>query len=91
MKYPHFEKPTCASIGTEPYYPITKTLDTENKAALKLCQQCPELFKCLQWALVHEDQGIWGGTTPNERRNMRKKLNITFIPLTGTDFVRGLT
>ena len=91
MKYPHFENATCESIGTEPYYPLSKTLDTENKVALALCQQCPELFKCLEWALVHENTGIWGGTTPNQRERIRKKRNITFIPLTGTDFVRGLT
>ena len=90
MKYPLFENATCKSIGTEPYYPVTKTLDSENIAALKLCQQCPELFKCLEWALVHEDQGIWGGTTPNHRKRIRRQRKIVFKPLTGTDFVKGM-
>jgi hypothetical protein len=91
MKYPVFESALCSSIGVEPYYPVTKTLDTENRIAIKLCKRCPELNKCLEWALVHEDQGIWAGTTPNDRKRIRKDRGITFKPLTGTDFVRGLT
>ena len=91
MKYPHFENAVCQSIGVEPYYPYSKTLDAENKMAMNACNVCPEMEKCLKWALQHEDQGIWGGTTPNTRRKMRKKLGIVLKPLTGTDFVRGLT
>jgi WhiB family transcriptional regulator, redox-sensing transcriptional regulator len=33
------------------------------------CSQCPERAPCLAWALDKgEQEGIWGGTTPEERK-----------------------
>lgn len=89
MKYPKFTNPTCASIGVEAYYVQTKTLDDLNLKAKELCKSCPDFNVCLEWALVHEDQGIWAGTTQQERQRLRKKHNITFIPIVPIDFIRG--
>lgn len=89
MKYPEFTNPTCASIGTEAYYVETKALDDLNIQAKALCKQCPDFDVCLDWALAHEEQGIWAGTTNAERNRMRKQLGITFIPITTLEFVRG--
>ena len=37
--------------------------------ALELCSWCPERAPCLAWALDKDERdGIWGGTTPEERR-----------------------
>jgi WhiB family redox-sensing transcriptional regulator len=37
--------------------------------ALELCAWCPERAPCLAWALDKgEPLGIWGGTTPDERK-----------------------
>lgn len=41
--------------------------------ALELCEGCPVLYQCLDFALTHNIQeGVWGGTTGRERRTMRR-------------------
>ncbi|GGK17374.1 hypothetical protein GCM10010124_07410 [Pilimelia terevasa] len=40
-------------------------------AALAVCRGCPVQGSCLAWALdVGDCHGVWGGTTPKERRAM---------------------
>lgn len=49
----------------------------ENEAAAKeVCKPCPYRVQCLETAMMDVDgtQGIWGGTTHNERRRIRKTL-----------------
>jgi WhiB family redox-sensing transcriptional regulator len=42
--------------------------------ARTLCAGCPALDACLAWALaVDEPEGIWGGTTPAERLEIRTR------------------
>ncbi|MGI8663089.1 MAG: WhiB family transcriptional regulator [Acidimicrobiales bacterium] len=42
-------------------------------AAKVVCAVCPVREQCLAHALVfHEDHGVWGGTTPTERRRLRR-------------------
>lgn len=37
--------------------------------AKQACAGCPERAPCLAWALdKREQEGIWGGTTPDERK-----------------------
>ena len=36
-----------------------------------LCLTCPVTEQCLA-AGLHEEFGVWGGLTPNERRKMRR-------------------
>ncbi len=41
-------------------------------AAVRTCAACPVAGRCLAAALVNgEPEGVWGGTTPAERRAMR--------------------
>jgi len=40
-------------------------------SALEVCGGCPVQGSCLAWALDVDDcHGVWGGTTPKERRAM---------------------
>jgi WhiB family redox-sensing transcriptional regulator len=42
-------------------------------AAKRICAGCPVRVNCLGWALrAGEPAGIWGGTTPEERRGLRR-------------------
>lgn len=63
----------CASIGPEMYYPQTTTLDAEDKMAVQLCLNCNIKEACLEWALIHERDGIWGGMTPKGRKRERRR------------------
>lgn len=46
-------------------------------AAKRLCRSCPVLAQCQDWALVHEEFGIWGGTEARERARMRRERGIS--------------
>ena len=39
-----------------------------------MCAACPYKTPCLEWAVIHDEMGIWGGTTAKERRVHRRKL-----------------
>lgn len=44
------------------------------KQAKAICGSCWMQAKCLSFALeTNEKEGVWGGTTPNERRSIRRK------------------
>lgn len=49
--------------------------------AKQLCASCPYTQLCLDNALAMEDdEGIWGGTTPEERRCMREHAGLNHLP-----------
>jgi Transcription factor WhiB len=49
-------------------------LTPEAEAAISVCDQCPREAACLREALErHEDDGIWGGTTPQMRGRLRRR------------------
>ena len=53
---------------------------TSSRAAKALCASCPVRQECLEAALrLHpqEDWGIWGGTSRDERRQLRAERVIT--------------
>lgn len=42
--------------------------------ARQICMRCPVMDKCLKVGMF-EDYGIWGGTTPQQRRKIKKERN----------------
>ena len=41
--------------------------------ARAICARCPVRAQCLEYALsAGEDHGIWGGLTPQQRRELRR-------------------
>ena len=59
----------CAAVEPSTFFP-----DAEGRpdAALAMCQKCSVAGHCLAAALTTaEPEGVWGGTTPEERRRMR--------------------
>jgi WhiB family redox-sensing transcriptional regulator len=44
--------------------------------ALALCNNCPVKDDCLDFALENNiEHGIWGGTNPRQRKQLRRTLN----------------
>jgi WhiB family redox-sensing transcriptional regulator len=39
--------------------------------AKQVCGMCPVTEPCLTYALTHRVDGIWAGTTPRKRQDMR--------------------
>lgn len=45
------------------------------KTAKEICLRCPVMSLCLKVGL-HEPFGIWGGTTPDQRKQIRRGYEI---------------
>ena len=44
-------------------------------AVRQICGSCPVQTQCLDYALQNnEEYGVWGGTTPRQRRAMRRSI-----------------
>jgi WhiB family transcriptional regulator, redox-sensing transcriptional regulator len=64
----------CGNSDPELFFPEGSGLRAaeQERAAKQVCGTCPVLAPCLAWALtVPEQEGIWGGTSPAERRLLR--------------------
>lgn len=46
------------------------------KDLLVACLECPIYGPCLEWALHVREDGIWAGTTPTQRKRMRRERGI---------------
>jgi len=44
--------------------------------AKAICARCPVADACLEWALEHEDYGVYGGKTADERAEMRRGRSV---------------
>lgn len=69
---------TAACRDTDPdlFFPVGTTgpaiEQIENAKAV--CRQCDAQRDCLEFALAtNQDSGIWGGTSEEERRKLRKQ------------------
>ncbi|MQY04869.1 WhiB family transcriptional regulator [Actinomadura macrotermitis] len=66
----------CRGADPDLFFPIgyaAPILREQERRAKAICGHCPVTAECLGWALrVGEPDGIWGGTTPEERRELRR-------------------
>lgn len=70
---------SCTGKPVEWFYPEaprTRQSIINNRAALKLCEECTIVDSCLNYALEFELHGIWGGTMPREREEIRRSRGI---------------
>jgi WhiB family redox-sensing transcriptional regulator len=68
---------TAACRDTDPdlFFPVGTTGPAVDQitAAKAVCDVCPSKEPCLQFALVsNQDSGVWGGTSEDERRKLRR-------------------
>ena len=63
----------CVDYDTDIFFP--DTYEEEDVAKAKsICSDCWMQDACLQFALqTNEKEGVWGGTTPVERRRIRRR------------------
>lgn len=57
------------------FYPAHENKSTVERA-FHYCRQCLVQMECRQWAIDHDEQGIWGKTTEDERKEIR--ANVAF-------------
>ncbi|MEZ5235027.1 MAG: WhiB family transcriptional regulator [Acidimicrobiia bacterium] len=65
----------CRDTSPDLFFPVGTTGPAlEQIATAKaVCETCPSIQPCLEFALMtNQDTGIWGGTSEEERRKLRK-------------------
>lgn len=62
-------------LPTEAFYPTSADRENWDPRVLEACAACPAATECLQWALAHNEQGIWAATDEEARRRLRRKLS----------------
>lgn len=64
----------CKGVDPNLFFPTrgSNSLNGVAKAAIKqYCNECPVRLQCLDYALVNNEPGIWGGTSQFQRRRMK--------------------
>jgi WhiB family redox-sensing transcriptional regulator len=63
----------CADDSLDPEWWFDND-EQSRKLAIQICNQCPLRIACGTWALTNKvSDGIWGGLTEAQRKNLRKK------------------
>lgn len=65
---PWMDSAVCAQTDPEVFFPEQGGTAA---AARRICSACPVVEDCLQYAVEHNEQGIWGGTSAKTRQRMR--------------------
>ena len=65
------QRAACRGVDPDVFYPVS---DEEAEEAKSICRVCPVREACLEYALAtNQDSGVWGGTSEEERRQLRKQ------------------
>jgi WhiB family redox-sensing transcriptional regulator len=65
----------CRDSDPDVFFPVGSTGSAveQIEAARRICGACSVRAECLDFALAtNQEAGIWGGTTEDERRKLRK-------------------
>jgi WhiB family redox-sensing transcriptional regulator len=64
----------CKSEDPELFFPEDYTHRLSVNKARAICQDCPLTTACLEYAMRDSSlDGVWGGTTPQDRKNLRRR------------------
>ena len=70
---PWMAEAKCVDADPELFFPQRGESTAPAKA---ICQACPVRAACLDYALsINERNGIWGGTSERERRQIRRQMD----------------
>jgi hypothetical protein len=84
-RYPSYTgQEPCREMDPDLFFPNHfVSFPPKTRAVLdEICSGCPAQPTCLMWAIHHERDGYWAGTTPADRERLRKQMGITLeIPV----------
>lgn len=66
----------CRNVEPDLFFPVGTTgmAIEQIRAAKAVCDECPVIGPCLEYALsTNQDSGVWGGTSEDERRTLRRQ------------------
>lgn len=67
----------CRDTDPDLFFPVGTTgfALVQIDRAKQVCGECPVSEDCLQYAVeTNQDSGIWGGTSEEERRQIRRRM-----------------
>ena len=67
----------CLHADPDVFFPVSDAgaSATQIRTARAICAGCPVRSRCIDYAIEHREiQGIWGGTTDDERKKLRRAL-----------------
>jgi WhiB family redox-sensing transcriptional regulator len=67
----------CRDTDPDLFFPVGTTgyALVQIDRAKQVCGECPVHVDCLEYALeTNQDSGIWGGTSEEERRTIRRRM-----------------
>ena len=69
------DQAACSDLNPDLFFPVSTSGAslTDIETAKRVCQRCPVTAPCLRSAMdLGQVSGIWGGTTEEERRALRR-------------------
>jgi WhiB family redox-sensing transcriptional regulator len=73
-----FTNALCRGETTSRFFP--EDFESPDPGAIALCHRCEAREICLAWALSHDEVGIWGGLTDDQRRAINTQRNRVKCP-----------
>lgn len=70
---PWRDQAACRGLDPELFFPSSGQRIAE---PLAVCRTCPVRTDCLEYALEHERNGIWGGMAERERDYTRRRRRM---------------
>lgn len=79
-----YEKAVCRDASVrdgQPNIEFMESFFTKDQVFLAkfACEMCPVSKHCLTWALIYDEQGVWGGTTEQERKAKYTESHVEFL------------
>lgn len=74
----------CRDENPDMFFPAPRSLTmfVQLARAKAICSGCPVTDECLRYALAtRQDHGVWGGTSEEERRAMRRLRPVASFPV----------
>jgi len=74
------QRAKCKDEDPELFFPVGTSGPAleQIERARAICMQCEVREDCLEWALASgQDAGVWGGTSEEERKAMRRSRRLT--------------
>jgi WhiB family redox-sensing transcriptional regulator len=59
----------CRGLDTQAWFPVRGAIRNEVRT---VCAACAVRSECLTFALEHDAEGVWAGTSKSDRRAMRR-------------------
>lgn len=88
MRRPELPDAACRTPEGEKLFIRTgKRTAAQLAEALAICAGCIDRAECEDWAVRHEDSGIWAGLTRDGLRRLRAERGVVLVELRSGDVV----